>query len=184
MKTLRAAMIAGLLLALPSVASTHCKKCEGKDTCPLKKSEKSPATSFDSMKSLTGSWKATQVKDGKKETVRVTYKVTSGGSAVEETLFPGTPREMVSLYTVNQGKLQMTHYCMLGNQPRLQETKSQDGEIALNFVDGGNVNPRKDKYMGSATIRIKDAKHLEQKWVAFDAKKPFHTEEFSFTREK
>jgi hypothetical protein len=43
--------------------------------------------------------------------VRVEYRVTGAGSAVVETLFPGTPHEMVTVYHARKGVLCMTHYC-------------------------------------------------------------------------
>ena len=48
------------------------------------------------------------------------YRVTASGTAVVETLFPGSDHEMVSVYTKDKksGDLLMTHYCGLGNQPR------------------------------------------------------------------
>ena len=50
--------------------------------------------------------------------VRVEYRLTAGGSALVETLFPGASRgQMVSMYYDRKGKLAMTHYCMLRNQP-------------------------------------------------------------------
>ena len=53
------------------------------------------------------------------EQVTNVFRVTAGGSAVEETVFPGTEQEMVTLYFVRDGRLQLTHYCMAGNQPHM-----------------------------------------------------------------
>ena len=51
---------------------------------------------------------------------RSSYRVASGGSVVQETLFPGSPHEMISMYHLAGGQLVMTHYCAMGNQPRMK----------------------------------------------------------------
>ena len=75
---------------------------------------------LEKMKTLVGTW-VTADKDGKPtdEVVSV-IKLTAGGSAVHETLFPDQPHEMVSIYTADGPDVVMTHYCMLGNQPRMK----------------------------------------------------------------
>ena len=76
---------------------------------------------LEKMKKLVGTWMAAD-KDGKPtDQVASIIKVTAGGSAVHETLFPGQPQEMVSIYTVEGPDLIMTHYCVLG-QPATHES--------------------------------------------------------------
>src|SRR5262245_49588466 len=71
---------------------------------------------LEKLKKLAGTWLLAD-KDGKPtDQVASIIKVTAGGSAVHETLFPGQPLEMVSVYTVDGSDLIMTHYCVLGNQ--------------------------------------------------------------------
>ena len=85
---------------------------------------------LEKMKKLAGTWLATD-KDGKPtDQVVSIIKVTAGGSAVHETLLPGQPHEMVSIYTVDGSDLVMTHYCVLGNQPRMKaDPKSPADQI-------------------------------------------------------
>src|SRR5215203_87185 len=73
---------------------------------------------LEKMKQLAGTWLLVG-EDGKPtEQVASVIKVTAGGSAVHETLFPGQPHEMISVYTIDGLDMVMTHYCVLGNQPR------------------------------------------------------------------
>src|SRR5437868_1614896 len=72
---------------------------------------------FDRMKSLAGTWKGIVDMGQGPVDMTVEYRVVSGGSVVEERLFAGTPKEMVTMYHDRKGKLALTHYCMLGNQP-------------------------------------------------------------------
>lgn len=124
---------------------------------------------FDKMKALVGTW-VNADKDGKltDEVVSV-IKLTAGGSALHETLFPGQPHEMVSIYTVDGPDLVMTHYCMLGNQPRMKASaKSPANKINFEFVGGGNLDPKKDKHMHSAVLTIVDADHIEVDGIGWE----------------
>ncbi len=117
---------------------------------------------LEKMKALVGTW-VTADKDGNPtEEVASVVKLTAGGSAIHETLFPGQPHEMVSIYTADGPDLVMTHYCMLGNQPRMKaEAKSAANQIVFKFAGGSNLDPKKDKHMHGATLTIVDADHIE-----------------------
>jgi hypothetical protein len=96
-------------------------------------------------------------------------KVTAGGSVVHETLFPGQPHEMVSVYTVDGPDLIMTHYCVLGNQPRMKaDPKSPANQIVFRFAGGTNLDPKKDKHMHEATLTIVDDDHLEVSGIGWE----------------
>lgn len=117
---------------------------------------------FEKMKKLVGTWVEAD-KDGKPtETVMSIIKLTAGGSAIHETFFPGQPMEMVSVYVPEGEDLHMTHYCVIGNQPKLKaDPKSPANKIVFKFVGGTNLDPKKDKHMHDATLTIVDADHLE-----------------------
>ena len=120
------------------------------------------------IKNLAGRWEGTtQDGDGEPQPAAVDYKVTSGGSAVVETLFPGTPHEMVSVYHDVNGKLAMTHYCMLGNQPQLQLTGGDGQHIELSFADSPGIDAAKDQHMHALTLAWADPDHLTQRWSCY-----------------
>jgi hypothetical protein len=114
------------------------------------------------MKKLAGTWVAAD-KDGKPtDQVVSVYKVTAAGSAVHETLFPGQAHEMVSIYHRDGADLVMTHYCALGNQPRMKaDPKSPANQISFKFAGGTNLDPAKDKHMHEGTITFIDDDHIE-----------------------
>lgn len=121
------------------------------------------------MKTLVGTWVVADG-DGKPtaEVVSV-IKLTAGGSAVHETIFPGQPHEMISVYTADGQDLVMTHYCVLGNQPRMKaSTKSPGNQIQFEFAGGSNLDPKKDKHMHSATLTFVDADHIELEGIAWE----------------
>jgi hypothetical protein len=124
---------------------------------------------LEKLKQLAGTWLVAD-KDGKPtDQVASVIKVTAGGSAVHETLFPGQPHEMVSIYTVEGPDLFMTHYCVLGNQPRMKaDANSPANQIVWRFVGGGNLDVRKDKHMHEATLTIVDNDRLEVNGVGWE----------------
>ncbi len=124
---------------------------------------------LEKMKKLAGTWLAAD-KDGKPtDQVVSIIKVTAGGSAVHETLFPGQPQEMVSIYTADGPDLLLTHYCVLGNQPRMKaDPNSPPNQIVFRFVGGGNLNPEKDKHMHEATLTIISDDRIEVKGTGWE----------------
>jgi hypothetical protein len=141
------------------------------------KAGKQPPTptnaNLETMKKLAGTWLAAD-QDGKPtDQVVSIIKVTAGGSAVHETLFPGQPHEMVSVYTADGPDLVMTHYCVLGNQPRMKaDPKSPAHQIVFQFAGGSNLDPKKDKHMHAATLTLVDDDHIEIAGVAWEGGAP------------
>jgi len=124
---------------------------------------------LEKMTKLVGTWVAAD-EDGKPtDQVVSVIKLTAGGSAVHETLFPGQDMEMVSIYTADGSDLVMTHYCMLGNQPRMKaDPKSPANKIHFLFAGGSNLDPKKDKHMHEATLTIVDADHIELDGIGWE----------------
>jgi hypothetical protein len=155
-------LVCGLLLIALQVAAYGDDK---KGTLP-------PAPTnagLEKIKKLEGTWVAAD-KDGKPtDQVVSIVKVTAGGSAVQETLFPGQPQEMISVYTAEGPDLLMTHYCVLGNQPRMKaDAKSPANEIRFKFAGGANLDPKKDKHMHEATLTLVDDDHIAISGVAWE----------------
>jgi hypothetical protein len=134
---------------------------------------------FDKLKALAGDW----TKPDGDGTVEASYRVTAGGTAVVETLFPGTPHEMVTVFTVDKGDLVLTHYCAEGNQPRMKALKGGDASaIDFKFDGGGNIKSPKDGHMHEASFAFKDADHLTSKWQFYKDGKPGELAEFNLVR--
>ena len=110
-----------------------------------------------SLKKLQGEWRGPAMAKGMPPAHSI-YRVTAGGSAVEETIFPGTKMEMLSVYHMDGGNLLMTHYCALGNQPRvkLNLRKSTASELVFDFAGGTNLNVHRDMHMHSLTLTLPD----------------------------
>jgi hypothetical protein len=115
----------------------------------------------------------------------VTYKVTSGGSAVVETLGPGSEHEMVTVFCQDGDDLVLTHYCALGNQPRMKAEKS-DGtkKIAFKFTGAGNLKSAQDMHMHDLTIEFLSDDHIKTAWTMYKDGKADSTSIFDLKRKK
>jgi hypothetical protein len=138
---------------------------------------------FEQMKALVGSWEGTGQMHQKEEKERVDYKLTSGDSALVETLFPGTPHEMVSVYHDENGKLVMTHYCMLGNQPKLALIKSKSNELDFDLAKNNTVSP-KEHHMHSLQVSFVNSDEIRQTWTSYAEGKKEEASVFNFKRMK
>ncbi|WP_254506717.1 hypothetical protein [Anatilimnocola floriformis] len=155
---LRQILVGGLLAAAVAVSVRAEDKHEGHKHAAATTSN----AQFEKLKKLVGTWVEAD-KDGKPtDKVVSVMKVTAGGSALQETIFPGEPMEMLSVYTVDGNDLVMTHYCVIGNQPRMKaDPKSPADQINFDFAGGGNLDVKKDKHMHGAKLKIVDADHIE-----------------------
>jgi hypothetical protein len=132
--------------------------------CGLQAAETKPHALFEEMKKLEGHW----VSDSKDHPCEVTYKITSGGSVLVETAAMGNHGEMITVYHPDGEDLALTHYCTMGNQPRMRASKNQKpGQIRFLGDGGTNMKPE-DKHMHSMTITFVDADHIREEWTMFD----------------
>ena len=122
---------------------------------------------FEKIKQLAGTWRGKSIMQGKEQDIAITYEVTSAGSAVVARHFPGTPNEMMSVYYDNEGKLSMTHYCALKNQPVLGLKNATANSIELEYTDGINIDPDKDAHMRSLSITFVDDKRIVEQWSMY-----------------
>ena len=157
----------GALMLIVLNAGTHGDETPSKVT---------PHAGLERMKKLAGTWVEAD-KDGKPtDKVVSVIKVTAAGSTVTETLFPGQPHEMMSVYHRDGADLVMTHYCALGNQPRMKaDPKSPPNQIRFLFAGGTNLDPAKDMHMHEGTLTFIDEDHIETSGVAWVGGKPSET---------
>ena len=123
------------------------------------------ASPLDAMKKLAGSWTPAKKAPDGGPGVTATYRVTAGGSVVMETLFPGTDDEMITMYYMDGDDLMLTHFCKMGNQPRMKaEASKEPGVISFAFRDGTNIKSRDDAHMDSLKMTMADDDHLRAEW--------------------
>jgi hypothetical protein len=132
-------------------------------------------------KTLVGSWKGT---DPQGKPLSLSYKMVSEGKALMETLgMDGKEQSMITMYHLDNDGVMATHYCSMGNQPRMRLDKKKSNDHAFSFVyqDATNLKSKKDAHMNGLTIRIKDNDHIFQEWSMVDSGKETR-ETFTFER--
>ncbi len=116
---------------------------------------------WEKLKSLAGDWTATV--DGKP--FSVSYKVVSSGTALMETMDGSDAKQMVTMYHKDGPTLLMTHYCAMGNQPRMRASGLEDGKLIFRFVDAANLASPEDPVMSGLVMSFPDADHLVHVWT-------------------
>jgi hypothetical protein len=124
----------------------------------------SDAQTFGEIRSLEGSWTG-KASDG--SPVKVDFRDASGGSAViSEILGHGN---MVSMFHLDNDRLLMTHYCAVGNQPRMVASASPDGKVlTFNFLDATNLATPDAGHMQQVVFTLVDASHHTEEWTFVD----------------
>jgi hypothetical protein len=150
MKSLRIALSLSLLLAATAaLAQTATQK------------------SFDQLKTLTGSWEGKSA-DGKP--VQVSFRDTAGGSALMSEILGHGPENMISMFTLDgPNRIVLTHYCSVGNQPRMAATASPDGKtFTFDYFDATNLKTPDSGHMQRVVFTIVDANHHTEDWTFVD----------------
>jgi len=112
---------------------------------------------FEGLKGLVGKWQGT-VDIGKGPVdMTVQYRLLAGGTVLEERCFPGTQQEMVTMFYDKDGKLALTHYCLMGNRPGMTLKSADEKTIKFAFDESCGINPAKESHMHALTLRFDDA---------------------------
>ena len=148
---------------------------------------------FARLKSMAGTWKAKiegahkgkEHKDGHADQVTVSFKQTGAGSALVETQFPGTGHEMTSIYHLDGDELRMTHYCAMGNQPRvkLDRAHSRPDHLVFLFDGGTNLDAQKDMHIHGLTMTFQKDGQVTSDWEGYMGGKSAGITSFIMTRE-
>ena len=135
--------------------------------------------SFDQLKSLAGSWEG---KNSMGQSVQVSYRMTAGGSALMSEIV-GHGETMISMINFDgPNRLLLTHYCAVGNQPRMQASASPDGKaITFNFLDATNLDSPQSGHMDHVVIALLGPDHHTEEWNFIDHGKEIK-EFFDLTR--
>lgn len=144
-----------------------------------------PKAALERLKGLAGEWTGT-VTSPQGPPAQVRYELISGKSAVMETLFPGTDHEMRSIYHMDGSDLVMTHYCAMGNQPRmkLEVAASTPSELVFKFTGGSNLDPAKDVHVHNGKIVLRSADQLEAEWAVYQGGAQSGSNHFFLARRK
>jgi hypothetical protein len=146
-----------------------------------KKHEHPPVTmpgQFETLKQLVGTWEGKSDMGQGEQTMQVVYELTSGGTAIIETLMPGTPHEMVSVYHKDGNSLAMTHYCALGNQPHMKLKQADARHLSFEMDQQQGLASADEAHMHGLTLTLKDKNTLQQDWTHYEGGKSTQTVTF------
>jgi hypothetical protein len=124
---------------------------------------------FETMKALVGTWEGSADMGKGMEAFKMTYELTSAGNAILERESVGSSHEMVTIYHDIGGKLAMTHYCSLGNQPHMELKNSSDNamEFVLSEKNHG-LSSAAETHMHALRIAFDGKDSITQKWTLYD----------------
>ena len=139
----------------------------------------SPAA-FTRLKTLAGKWQA----DTPMGKAYLDYEVVADGASLVERETYEHMATMLTVYSMDNGRLVLTHYCETGNQPHMRATSFDPatGELKFDFVDAGNLPDKNAMHMHDATFHIVDADHLATAWDMFEGGRTKMLVESQFTR--
>jgi hypothetical protein len=137
-------------------------------------------SSFDRLKTLVGQWEGSLAG----ATSKVSYRLVSNGSVLEETMKSGKEDTMITIYHLDGDRLMVTHYCGAGNQPRMVATPDpgKPDVIAFKFLDATNLSSTQVGHMRDLVLTLVDKDHITQQWTWHAQNKEEKMDLFKYTR--
>src|SRR5579859_3157989 len=164
-------LIANLLLAAATVQAGGPKSERGTDSA-----------AFARLKTLVGEWEA----DTQMGKTHLSYELIAGGTALVERESGEKMPAMMTVYHLDGSRLLLTHYCMAGNQPRMQARSynPETGEVDFQFLDATNLASPAAGHMHNARIQVADSNHYSDRWEFYENGQPKMAHADQFTRVK
>jgi hypothetical protein len=125
------------------------------------RAETNAQKSFETLKSLAGDWVG---KSAQGRPVEVTYRLTAGGTALMSEI--KTEDNMITVFNLDGDRIVMTHYCTMGNQPRMQASAPPDGKtFTFEFLDATGLASPDSGHMHRLVLILPDANHHSEDWT-------------------
>ena len=116
---------------------------------------------WEKMKTLEGAW-TTKTEYG---TSLTTYRLTSGGSAMIQTIDAPGEGEMTTVFHPVGQTVVGTHYCLSMNQPTFVASPGPDASvISFKFKSVDNLKTPTSGHMRELVLKIADKDHHSQTW--------------------
>jgi len=119
---------------------------------------------FHRLESLAGDWEG---KDDAGHTVKTTFQLVAGNTAVMETLTMSGMEQMLTLYTVDRDAIALVHYCPTNNQPRMRAIPSSAAvnELVFSFQDATNLPDPSIGHEQKLVLRFEGADRIIERWT-------------------
>ena len=149
-------------------------------TDPKSDNRTDAAAAFARLKTLVGEWEA----DTQKGKDHLSYELTGGGTAVVERETAEQMPGMLTVYHLDRDRLILTHYCMAGNQPRMQARafNPASGDLQFQFLDITNLSSPGAGHMHNVRLRLVDHDHFQSEWQFYEDGKPKFSETATYVR--
>ncbi|MAC19046.1 MAG: hypothetical protein CMJ23_05080 [Phycisphaerae bacterium] len=122
---------------------------------------------FERVKSMIGDWYLVDAEPGDAPTA--TYRLSANETAVVERLFPGQRKEMVTMYFIDDGRLKLTHFCALGNQPSMGAIPGDDDVVEFEFIGITNLAAPTAQHMHEHVLEFTDDRNrVDSTWVLWN----------------
>lgn len=133
---------------------------------------------FTKLKALAGTWEGTMTVDPPAPDIDgkpavVTMRVTSMGNVLmHEMTGEGRPDDPITMFYLDDGALELRHYCDAGNRPRMRGTASPDGKkLEYEFLDvAGDLHYG---HMHHVVFTFGDENHHAEEWTFMRGSKAF-----------
>jgi hypothetical protein len=122
---------------------------------------------FAVIKNMPGVWEG-KSDDG--QPLQVSFRVVSNGTAVMSEILGEHAHDMISMFNMDgANRLLLTHYCSMGNQPRMQASVSPDGKtFTFDFTDATNLASPDAGHMQRMVLTVLDDNHHTEEWIFAD----------------
>lgn len=145
--------------------------------------ETRPAPALERLKELCGTWVALDENGEPTDQVVSRMKVTAGGSAILEVLFPDTDHEMVTVYHQEGEELALTHYCVLGNQPKMRRVAGNDEKLfRFECTDAASAASEQEDHMHQGRIERLGKDRMKSEWLRYKGGEHVSTAAFDLQR--
>jgi hypothetical protein len=92
---------------------------------------------------------------------------------------------MITMYHLDRGRLVLTHYCAMGNQPRMElDPGSSAGRLVFSFAGGSNLDAGQDVHMHQGRVSLVAPERLENEWDVFRGAEKIDSKKFFLERKK
>lgn len=125
-------------IAVAAIACAPAQAGEAAQQGPEQVPAAAARAAFDRLKALVGAWRGRRP-DGRE--LGVSYRLSAAGTVLVETWALGPQRESLTLYHMDGDELIATHYCPIGNQPRLRLTRANGARFDFAFRDATDLAP-------------------------------------------
>lgn len=107
---------------------------------------------FESLKTLLGDWHGI---DEQGRPTKVRYSMTANDTALVEDWAFDNHMEALTIYHMDEALLMATHYCPIGNQPRLDlKTQREDGTLFFECVSATHLKSFKDPHEHAFNLKL------------------------------